>query len=414
MSLLISPFKKGLSKWIGVLIVLAGIWIFSLLAGAGPSVMRSAFMFSLIVIGNAFSKRNTIYNNLAASAFLLLCWNPFWLWDIGFQLSYAAVLSIVIFFRPIYGLLYVRNKLLDAIWKLNAVTLAAQLLTVPLSIYHFHQFPNLFLVANLLAVPLSSLLLVGEIILCSASFMPMLAGWIGAALNALLQFLNSFIENINALPFASWTHLNVNIPQLAFLYAFIGAISYWLMYRSKKALFTALCMLGACVMVRTYSFITSARQQKLIVYNVPKHPAIDFIKGRNYYFFGDPIVQADKMLRNFYVEPSRILHRVSWSASLPGFPGDNRIFSFCGKTVLVVSGPLPVHIPEKMQIDVLVLSQNSRIPLNQVLQSSQIAQVVADGSNTNRFTGPWRRQCEALNIPFHSVAEDGAYVLDLR
>ena len=111
LGLLARPLRKRSTKWISFAAILAGLWIFSLLAGAGPSVLRSAFMFSLIVIGEAFSKRNTIYNNLAASAFLLLCWNPSWLWDAGFQLSYAAVLSIVLFFKPVYNLIYVRNKL---------------------------------------------------------------------------------------------------------------------------------------------------------------------------------------------------------------------------------------------------------------------------------------------------------------
>src|SRR6202008_3383987 len=98
-----------------------------------------------IVIGENLSKKTSIYNTLAGSAFLLLCYNPYWLWDVGFQLSYAAVLSIVIFMRPVYNWFYVKNKILDFIWKLNAVTIAAQILTVPISIYHFHQFPKYFL-----------------------------------------------------------------------------------------------------------------------------------------------------------------------------------------------------------------------------------------------------------------------------
>src|SRR6185436_21099945 len=100
---------------------------------------------------------------------------PYWLWDVGFQLSYAAVLSIVIFMRPIYNWLNFRNKILDFIWKLNAVTLAAQILTIPLSIFHFHQFPNYFVLTNFVAVPLSSAIVLGEILLCAVVLIPFAA-----------------------------------------------------------------------------------------------------------------------------------------------------------------------------------------------------------------------------------------------
>ena len=133
--------RRKYMKWLRPVIIILGLWLFSLLAGAQPSILRSAVMFTCIVIGETIAKKTSIYNSLALSAFGLLCWNPYWLWDVGFQLSYSAVLSIIIFMRPVYNLLYVKNKILDFFWKINAVTIAAQILTLPLSIYHFHQFP---------------------------------------------------------------------------------------------------------------------------------------------------------------------------------------------------------------------------------------------------------------------------------
>src|SRR6187399_1267692 len=137
--------KRKTFKWIRPVLILTGLWLFSLLAGAQPSVLRSSFMFTCIVLGDSFARKSSIYNTLALSALLLLCINPYWIWDVGFQLSYAAVLSIVIFMQPIYHWFYIKNKTLDFIWKLNAVTIAAQILTVPIGIYHFHQFPLNFL-----------------------------------------------------------------------------------------------------------------------------------------------------------------------------------------------------------------------------------------------------------------------------
>src|SRR3982751_6559739 len=119
-------------------------------------------MFTFIVLGEAIDRKSSIYNTLAASAFVMLCYNPFFLWDVGFQLSYAAVISIIAFARPIHGWIYVANKSLDFVWELVAVTLSAQILTLPIIFYYFHQFPNLFLITNIVIVPLSSLILFAE------------------------------------------------------------------------------------------------------------------------------------------------------------------------------------------------------------------------------------------------------------
>jgi competence protein ComEC len=116
-------------------------------------------MFSFIIIANVVKQNSSILNALAASAFFLLLLHPFYLWDIGFQLSYAAVLSIVLYQKNIYDSLYFKYKWMQACWQLNAVTISAQILTLPLVIYHFHQFPNYFILNNFIVVPLSSIIL---------------------------------------------------------------------------------------------------------------------------------------------------------------------------------------------------------------------------------------------------------------
>ena len=412
LSKLVQPFRKKRSaRWISAIAILVILWTFSLLAGAGPSVIRSAVMFSLMIIGDAFTKRTAVYNNLAASAFLLLCWNPFWLWDAGFQLSYAAVLSIVLFFKPVYNLVFVQNKLLDGIWKLNAVTISAQLLTLPFTVYHFHQFPNLFLLANLVAVPLSTILLIGEIILCAISFIPLLAAPIGSVINWLISFMNDFIERVDALPFASWLHLYINVPQAILLMMIICAAAIWCMQRSKPAFMTALSCIALFTVIRSWSFANAAAQCELIVYNVSKLTAMDFVQGRQYYFSGDAVAQTDPSVRNFHLEPSRTLHRTASASSLPGLLGQGPLFWFNGRHFLVADNKLPGNFSPAANIDLLVLSKNPSLTLLQHLKPTY---VVADGSNAPRKIAQWQQACSALNIPFHSVTQNGAYIMDLR
>ena len=123
--------------------------------------------------------------------------------------------------QPIYNLLYIKNKLLDFFWKLNAVTIAAQILTLPVSIYHFHQFPVHFLLTNFVAVPLSSIILLGEIFLCIISFIPAVAMLAGKALYWLIWLMNSYIEKIESLPFSLWDGLQINIHEITRMQAWV-------------------------------------------------------------------------------------------------------------------------------------------------------------------------------------------------
>ena len=295
-------------------------------------------MFTCIIIGEGFFKKGNIINTLAFSAFILLCWNPFWLWDVGFQLSYSAVLSIIIFMRPIYNWFYIKNKILDFLWKLNAVTLAAQILTLPVSIYHFHQFPNFFLLTNFVAVPLSSIILIGEIFLCFASPISFIALWFGKILSWLIWLMNSYIEKVEALPYSLWDGLQVSILQAILLFIIVACLGYWLIEKSGKGLKAALLGLLGFVLLRSVSFINARNQQKIIVYNVPRQRAIDFINGREYFFEGDTNLLKDDFARNFHLKPSRILHRIEPADSINDLLIDGNFISYKTKKILLIDG----------------------------------------------------------------------------
>lgn len=220
-------------RYINLVIIVCCLWLFSILAGAQPSILRSAVMFSFLLIGRNIARNMPIINSLAASAFLLLCYNPFWLWNIGFQLSYVALLSIVIFMKPVYNMIYVKNKGLDQIWQLAAVSLAAQLLTTPFILYHFHQFPTYFLITNMIAVPLSSLVLLGEIALCVVYFIPVVSTFMGKVLCFLIWTMNSSVEYLEVLPFSVWKELNINLLQAISMELIVAGFGYWLIEKQK-------------------------------------------------------------------------------------------------------------------------------------------------------------------------------------
>ena len=296
----LKPFRdRKWIRWLKPMLVLIVIWGFTFIAGAAPSIMRSAVMFSFIIVGETFSKRINIYNNLAASAFLILLFNPFSLWDVGFQLSYAAVFSIVIFSKHINNWIYFSNKILKYIWQLCAVTLSAQILTLPLILFYFHQFPGLFLFTNLIAVPLSGLILYFEILLLIVSAFTSIAIQVGKATSLSIGWMNDFILRINSIPDASWQFIQVSILQTVILYFAIAGLAYWLLRKQFHALFLSLSSLLLFFMLRAADIIQKEQAQKLIVYNIPRHKAMDIMEGRNCQFIGDSILQQDGFLYNF-------------------------------------------------------------------------------------------------------------------
>lgn len=415
LNFLLGPLsKRKKAKWIKPLLIIIILWLFSLLAGGSPSVLRSAVMFTCIVLGESRDRKISIYNSLAASAFLLLCYNPFWLCDVGFQLSYIAVLSIVVFSKPVYDLLYVPNKLLDHCWKLISVTIAAQILTTPISIYYFHQFPIVFLITNLVAIPLSSIILLGEIMLCAFSFLPVLATGIGWIIYQLIQLLNHFIEYIDKLPFAVWSNLSISIIQTVFLYGTIVAMSYWLLQKYSRAVIGALSGLFCFVLFRTISFGDALQQRKIIVYNIPRHRAIDFINGRNYYFEGDSVLLSDDYLQNFHLKPSRVLHRINRSDSLAGLLGNHNYFIYGNTRVLLVDENLRLYAAsQKLRTDITIITGNPRWYIKDLLAIIECKQIVIDGSNSTWKINQWKKDCAAVGIACHCVSSNGAFVMNL-
>jgi competence protein ComEC len=367
-----------------------------------------------LALGEGFNRKTNIYNSLALSAFLLLCYNPFWLWDTGFQLSYAAVTSLIIFVRSVNNLACFKGYLLNATWKLCAVTLSAQVLTLPLCIFYFHQLPVCFLITNLVAVPLSSIILVGEILLVVISFFPFAASITGQVLSFLTRCMNNFIEAIDAVPFSTWENLQVSLPQTIILFLLIIAASYWLMLKKPAGLKAGLFFLFAFIVFRSWSIIVCTRQTRLIVYNVSQKKAIDLIEGNHYQFIGDSTLQSGA-LRNFHLNPARVLFRCSDEGKLCERNKLVPYLTWHAKHILLVDTLITFRPGiRKPYIDLLLLSGRPLLSITNLVQALKIKQIVADGSVPRWKAALWKKECEHLGIPWHDVSEKGAFAINLR
>jgi competence protein ComEC len=248
--------RNNAGRWIKYILIIFCLWGYSLFSGASPSVIRAAMMFSLVLFARNMLRQPDLYNILAASAFLLLCFDPNWLWDTGFQLSYTAVISLILFSIPVKSLFVPQNKILKALWSAASVSIAAQILITPVCLYYFKCFPTYFLVSNMLAVPLSSGILLGGFLLCIFHWVPPAGIFLGWLLNLMIICLNGFIQFVSHLPAAVVTPLALSGPGLALTYLMIYSIYRFLLFRQKQWLLVALSAISLFLIFRLYFSLT--------------------------------------------------------------------------------------------------------------------------------------------------------------
>lgn len=412
---LLKPFRKYKAiRIIRPAMLLLVLWGFSFLAGMAPSILRSVVMFSFIIIGESLGRRTQILNTLAASAFCLLIYNPYFLWDVGFQLSYTAVTSIVIFMQPIYRSIYLENPLLRNLWQLNAVTLAAQILTLPVVLYYFHQFPNLFLFTNFIAVPLSGFILYGELFLLLVHKLIFVNEFTGKMIAFLIHQLNQLIENTHRLPFAVTGNISFNLAQVLLLYVVLIGFTAWINTKKPMALIAALSAFMGIYCIRAISVMAQKQQHKLVVYNIPRMQAMDIIEGRNFLFRGSPQLQDKTSMANYHLAPARLFFGISQPDQLKHTQVAGNIIAGARKTVLVVDGPLTGSLPaEKIPVDIIILSGNPRLHLSQLTQRFICAQYVFDSSNPLWKIQYWKKDADSLHLRHHTISEQGAFEVDL-
>lgn len=398
-------------KVLKAVLIIVLLWLFSLLTGASASVLRAVLMFTAIVGAEIFDRKGSIYNSMAASAVVLLLVNPFLLWDVGFQLSYAAVLSIVLFMKPIYNWFAIQNKLLDGLWKLNALTLSAQILTLPLCMYHFHQAPTLFLITNLIAVPLSSLVLYALILLMAVSPFTVLANATGWLITKMLWLMNQFILWVDHFTFAVVDGIQHSPVLTILLYFIIAALGIWLIQKKKSVLKFTFAFIAIFFAVQFYYQYSTVRQRKLVVYNLSQHTAIDFMLGKQYYFVGDSVLLQDGFLRNFHLKPSRISHRTYEQPNIT--PKENSVWTINNKTIVHINQSYRYDSTAKITADVVIVSNNPKLYLNQLKKTINCKLLVFDSSNPQWKLKYWKADCEKLNIHYFCTSEQGAFVINL-
>ena len=398
---LLKPLKRiRFGSEIQLVLVLAILWLFALLTGLPASVTRAVTLFSFISIGNYFNQPKAIYNALAISAFLILLVKPNAIFDIGFQLSYAAVLSIVLF-QPFYKKFYFsENKIAVYFTDTILVSLAAQIGVLPLSLYYFNQLPMLFLLANLVIIPLSTAVLIGGIIILFFNFvLPDFALFLGKILALIIDFMNKYIHWIAQFKSGIITNISFSVWLTIILYVVIISFIYWL-YHFKSKNFKYV-LLSVFLFQMSYFGIkfTENNAYELIVLN-SKSSAITIKQNNSIIAFTDnPEINLEAL--NHY-------KRGTFSDSLLILPMRN-VLSFNDKRILVIDS---VGIYKtSIRPEIIVLTQNPKINLSRLITEIKPKLVISDKTNYKNNNTIWQATCRKEKIPFHAIAEKGFYKL---
>ena len=273
------------TKWIKFLLVVAFTWFFAAVAGSAGSIIRAASMFSFILFAKLLRKPVGTIQSISLTAFILLLIDPNWLWDAGFLLSFAALLSIVLYQKGWSKLLHFQHPLLKSTWELSAVTMAAQILTIPLCILLFHQLPVYFLPANLIAVPLSSLALIATLAIWITEALGLPLPLLGKFTGKLIEWMNLGIEQISLLPGALVRDLNWTNHQVLLAYLLLIVLTVWIKTRKQGLLLLSLLLLTGFQTVSLLQKLKQEKQELLLIHHLPGKSILTIITGTTAHFY---------------------------------------------------------------------------------------------------------------------------------
>ncbi len=392
--------------WIKYLIALPLVWFYVVMAGAPPSAIRAALMFSLLGIGYALQKEHNSLNQLFATAFVLLCVQPMWLYSVGFQLSFIAVLSLILFYYPIYKLVKPSNIILRNLWMAIAASLAAEILAAPLVIYYFHLFPLLFIIANMLAYIFMGIVLVLGMLVIVCSPLPMLAKFLAMCTTGLVTIFNKVVYGMQHINPASFHFLVLNNAELMLLYITIGSLAFFIMKKKKSAIFIS----GIALIFLLCSFCCNewiaVHQDRLVVYNISKINHIERITGKYHTLLNSDTLADSK--KNYILKPAHTY----WHAWKQKQPTLNKIIQIGKLKVLLLDGPVIAADGQHFPVDYVVVNYTNTIDPENIKNSFAPRDIILGSNHSRKETAKWIAAANNAGQPLFATANDGAFILN--
>jgi competence protein ComEC len=364
-------FKYG--KVIKAIIIITLIWIYALLSGMPASVFRASLMLTFFALGIIAKRALNPFNSIGISAFIILLIDPLQISDVGFQLSYMAVIGIITMYPILYNWLKTGSRLFDPVLALLAVSFAAQVGTAPLSLFYFHQFPNYFLLTNLLVVPFSTIIIYFSILLFAFSGWNCVLLFLGKIFGCLIKFLNTIVVWFDGFPYITTNNITLQPTQVILLYACIGLVYFFYIYRKAYFITVLLIFINLTLIAGWIAYYKESRTSTITFYNSPKHTLVQFKWGLKNIWIADEWNESNNRILSNTLQNSiwkdykmlildSVLNSPGYSEKhCPDFPliSGNRTIKFLDKTMLI---GINNRFSDHKKIDYLIIPPDEFIP----------------------------------------------------
>ncbi len=408
LSFLFSPLEKlPYGNHIKTLLIVLVLWGFALLTGLSGSVVRAVSMFTFIAIGLSIrNQRSSVLHALITSFFILVLIHPLFIFDVGFQMSYAAVLGIVLLYPKVNALIPRMKWLIPRkIWQLFSVSVTATIGTLPISLYYFHQFPGLFFLSNIVIVPFLGIIMGVGILVVILSLFQFLPSFIVQIYAGVLSLMNAFIEWVAHQEQFLFKNISFSVFALIASY-FVIAMGYrWWIERKTARLFTFLIAIVLLQGVFIFEKHQTETIDELIIFHKARESIYGIKEGNKVQILHsfDSIKDGRiRFINNYKVGLS--IKELKFVQPIPN------VMMYNKNTILIVDS-LEVYQDIPFKPNIVLLRQSPRINLERLLQEYQPKTLIADGSNYKSYVSSWRETCLRNDVKFHYTGVEGAYVL---
>ena len=394
---------KGRTVKLVVIVVL--LWMFAFLAGMSASIVRAVTMFSFVAYALYLNRPSNTFNILALSMFfILLVVNPMLLYQVGFQMSYAAVFSIVWIYPKLQRFWFPKNKVVRKLWQLLSVSIAAQLGVLPLSLFYFHQFPGLFFISNLLIVPFLGIILGLGLLVITLALTNSLPELLAFLYNGLIRVMNSVIEWVAQQEAFIFRDIPFDTLKLVLSYAIICTMIFALDKSTFKRIAFLLIGIIGFQSWTIYSKYISQQQEKLIVIHKTRNTVLFHRKGNQLTVMASDRLKRENTLTDF---------KVGENIDTIQYCSLKNAYTINEKRLLIIDG-LGILSEKEYQHDYVLLTQSPKLHLGRLIDTIRPRYIIADGSNYKSYIARWKKTCEKRKLPFHYTGEKGAYRFDLN
>lgn len=394
-----------------VAITLLVLWLYAFITGLSGSVLRAVTMFSLVTIAQNIGRNTNIYNTLSASAFILLLYNPFLLMDVGFQLSYLAVLSIVYFYPKLYALYEPTNHFINFLWQMVCVSVAAQVFTLPVSLYHFHQYPTYGVLASVLVVPIGQVILILGVSLLFVSFLPYVPELVGWLLEKTIWICNRIVFGVENLDYAT-TSLVLGLPQaMALALAIVWIVAF---FEAKKFVFLVFGVISYAFVAFSFFWenLQQYKQKLFMVYAIPKSWAFSLTEGFYSQIWADSSLSLGRLnfnTKNFLDKVGTKTKHYQKSPEMANF-GNWYFWRYSGKNILFLTGKITKKdwklLNALPKIDFCIVQRNA---INQLNNFEHLPRkLILDASNSAYWAKRLSLQAREKHIEVHNAFEKGS------